>query len=80
MDDYKRGYEQALKDINTSMSVITENCNPSECPRCGEVFSDYEPCDDDYYDRATYLERCPYCGQKLLLGLRKKDFHEIIER
>ena len=55
MDDYKRGYEQALKDINTSMSVITENWNPSECPRCGEVFSDYEPCDDDYYDRATYF-------------------------
>ena len=65
MDDYKRGYEQALKNINTPMSVITENWNPSECPRCGEDFSDYEPCDDGYYDRATHLERCPYCGQKL---------------
>jgi len=65
MDDYKRGYEQALKNINTPMSVITENWNPSECPRCGEDFSDYEPCDDGYYDRATGLERCPYCGQKL---------------
>ena len=65
MDDYKRGYEQALKDINMPMSVIMKNWNTSECPRCGEVFSDYKPCDDGYYDRAAYLERCPYCGQKL---------------
>lgn len=65
MNDYKRGYEQALKDINTPMSVITEKWNPSECPRCGKDFSEYEPCDDGYYDRATYLDRCPYCGQTL---------------
>lgn len=64
-DDYRKGYEQALKDINKPRMVIQENWNPSECPRCKESFSDYEPCNDGYYKRAYSLERCPYCGQKL---------------
>ena len=61
----KSEYQRALDDINKGMEVITENWNPSKCPRCKRSFSDYEPCDDGYYDRATNLERCPYCGQKL---------------
>lgn len=64
-EEYKRGYEQALKDINTPRKMITEAWNPSECPRCKEAFYDYEPCNDGYYKRATSLERCPYCGQKI---------------
>lgn len=63
--DYERGYRQALNDINTPMGVIMLKWNPSECPRCRKNFSDFEPCDDGYYDRATSMERCPFCGQKL---------------
>ena len=63
--DYERGYERALEDINRPMCVVAEKWNPSDCPRCGHDFSDYEECDDGYYNRATNLYRCPYCGQKL---------------
>lgn len=63
--DFERGYQKAMDDINTPMVVITPNWNPSKCPRCSKSFSDYEPCDDGYYSRATSLERCPFCGQKL---------------
>lgn len=63
--DFERGYQKALEEINMPMSVITENWNPSKCPRCRNDFSDYEPCNDGYYDRATSIERCPFCGQKL---------------
>lgn len=62
---YDKGYKQALKDINTPKKVIQENWSPSECPRCGKSYCDYEPCNDGYYKRARSLERCPYCGQKL---------------
>lgn len=65
-EDYKARYEQALKDINTPKQMITENWEPSKCPTCHESFYDYEPCDDGYYDRATSLERCPFCGQKII--------------
>ncbi len=68
MNDYERGYAQALKDINQPTDVIIERWNPSKCPRCGKNFSKYEPCDDGYYDRATDLKRCPYCGQCLCWG------------
>ena len=62
MNDYKRGYEQALKDINIPMNVIAEGWSYSRCPRCGRDYSEYEYY---YYDRADELERCPYCGQRL---------------
>lgn len=65
MNDYQKGYEQALKDINTPVKVIQKDWNPSQCPKCKESYDDYEECDDGYYDRAYGLERCPYCGQKL---------------
>lgn len=64
-NDYRNGYKQALRDINTAQKVIQENWNPSKCPRCRTSFYDYETCDDGYYQRAYSLERCPYCGQKL---------------
>lgn len=54
-DDYQKGYEQVLKDINIPRKVIQGK----------ESYYDYEECDDGYYDRAYSLERCPYCGQKL---------------
>lgn len=65
MSDFQRGYAQALEDINRPMCVVAKKWNPSECPRCGRSFDDYEDCDDGYYLRARGLERCPYCGQKL---------------
>lgn len=65
MTEFENGYSQALKDINQPMHVVTEDWNPSECPRCGESFAEFEPCDDGYYDRSESLERCPCCGQRL---------------
>lgn len=64
--DYKKGYKQAIADLNKPILMITENWDPSKCPRCDKSFYDYEECDDGYYDRATSLERCPYCGQKIV--------------
>jgi len=64
-DDYKRGYDQALKDINIPVKPMQEDWCPSECPRCQKSFHDYEPVNDGYYKRAYGMERCPYCGQKL---------------
>ena len=64
-NEYELGYQQALRDINTPMDVIAEKWNPTQCPRCGSAFFDYEPCDDGYYKRARHLTRCPDCGQKL---------------
>lgn len=63
--DYRKGYEQAIKDINTPRKVIQKDWNPSECPCCKKSFYEYEPCDDGYYQRAYSLERCPECGQKI---------------
>lgn len=65
MNEYQRGYQQALRDMNTPMQVIADKWSPTMCARCGSAFVDYEPCDDGYYKRATSLERCPYCGQML---------------
>lgn len=67
MTEYERGYQRALEDINRPMAVVAEKWDPSECPRCGESFSNYEPCDDGYYTRATNMDRCPFCGQRLCL-------------
>ena len=64
-EEYKKGYEQALKDINMPRKMITKAWNPSECPRCRKRFYDYETCNDGYYKRAINLTRCPYCGQKI---------------
>lgn len=64
--EYKKGYKQALKDINKPQKMIMEKWEPSVCPRCKEVFYEYEDCDDGYYKRAYSLERCPYCGQKIV--------------
>ena len=67
LPDYNRGYEQgyvqALLDINTPQNVIQKDWDPSICPRCNNNFD--EDCNDGYYVRATCLERCPHCGQKL---------------
>ena len=57
--------QQEITQYQVPMLVIQEDWNPSKCPRCGDDFFDYEPCDDGYYKRAYSLERCPYCGQKL---------------
>lgn len=65
LESYQQGYSQALADINTPLKAITEDWSPSVCPRCNERYYDYEPCDDGYYTRATSIERCPFCGQKL---------------
>lgn len=62
---YRKGYQQALKDINTEKKVIKESWSPSRCPQCKEDFSDFEPCNDGYYTRCTSMLRCPFCGQKL---------------
>lgn len=64
-EDYKRGYQQALKDINTSQKMIQERWESSICPTCHTSFHEYEECDDGYYKRACSLERCPYCGQSI---------------
>lgn len=64
-DAYRRGYEQALKDINKPMSVVVKNWSPSRCPRCKRSFESFELCFDGYYRRAKSMERCPYCGQTL---------------
>lgn len=64
-EDYKNGYAQALKDINTFKLVIQEKWNPSQCPTCKEYFDEYKPCNDGYYKRAFNLLRCPYCGQAI---------------
>lgn len=56
MDDYKRGYEQALKDINTSMSVITENCNPSECLRCNQTNKTIEEGNEKVFRKKVFYE------------------------
>ncbi|MEG1562513.1 MAG: hypothetical protein RR365_02110 [Bacteroides sp.] len=68
MTEYQNGYNRALADINQPMVVVTEAWDPSECPRCGRDFAEFEPCYDGYYDRVTSMERCPYCGQKLCWG------------
>jgi len=65
MDEFEKGYQQAMLEINTPMLMIMENWESSQCPRCKESFHDYEKCDDGYWDRATGLERCPYCGQRI---------------
>ena len=62
---FNLGYNFALKEINTPMRMITKKWNPSECPRCHIDFGDLEECDDGYYNRATNLNRCPYCGQSI---------------
>lgn len=64
--EFKSGYAQALKDINTPLLMIMEDYSPSKCPRCQKDYFEYEPCDDGYYKRATSLERCPYCGQNIV--------------
>lgn len=67
MDDinFAKGYQQALHDISHPMAVIARQWNPSMCPRRKESLADFEPCFDGYYHRATSLDRCPFCGQKL---------------
>lgn len=62
--EYLQNEHSLYNDLNVPKEVIMKNWNPSECPTCGHDFRDYEECNDGYYDRA-YLERCPYCGQKL---------------
>lgn len=62
---YILGYNQAIKDLNTPMKMITEKWNPSVCPNCKNGFDMIEDCIDGYYQRATNLNRCPYCGQKI---------------
>ena len=64
--DWCAGYDTAMEELNTPMETITEDWRASVCPHCGHDFMDYEPCNDGYYKRAVSLERCPYCGQKLL--------------
>lgn len=72
-DNYKKllqfYYAMGLRDLeasyNTPKLVIQERWNPSKCPNCEHTFSDFEDCDDGYYDRAYNLTRCPFCGQKL---------------
>lgn len=65
MTEYERGYKRALEDINHPMCVVAEKWNPSECPRCGKGFWEYETCNDGYYDRAKGLTHCPFCSQRL---------------
>ena len=60
------GWDAAIKQLNSPVKPIIKDYYPSECPTCKEDFSDYEPCNDGYYKRAYTLERCPYCGQKLI--------------
>lgn len=64
-EDYKKGYIQALNDLNAPKLVIQEKWDPSQCPTCKTYFDDYEPCYDGYYKRANNLYRCPYCGQAI---------------
>lgn len=63
--EYERGYRRALEDINRPMCVVSSQRKPLLCPRCGKSFSDYESCDDGYYNRPKSMSRCPFCGQKL---------------
>ena len=61
---FQQGYQQAMNEINTPMSVIIESqFSPSLCPRCKADFK--EECNDGYYYRAIMLSRCDKCGQKL---------------
>lgn len=66
--EYDRGYRKALEDINTPMQIIARQWNPSQCPRCRRDFSEFEPCDDGYYNRVVTMPRCPFCGQLLDWG------------
>lgn len=70
--------ETELTQYQIPLLVIQENWNPSKCPRCMQSFYDYEPCDDGYYSRATSLERCPYCGQKIKWDRGLEDSHELL--
>lgn len=54
-----------FEEMNTPKKTIVKNWTPSKCPNCLKSFSEYEDCDDGYYDRAYNLIRCPYCGQLL---------------
>lgn len=65
MTEFEKGYHTALKEISNPMNVIAENWNPPRCPRCGESYGDFEPCNDGSYIRARSMKRCPFCGQKL---------------
>lgn len=67
-EGYHDGYKAAMKELNTPISVLIQDWNPSVCPTCHNDFSDFEPCDDGFYRRAMGMERCPYCGQMLDWG------------
>lgn len=56
---------EAIKalDTNVPKEVIIKPWESSQCPNCKEHFK--EDCDDGYYTRATTMERCPYCQQRL---------------
>ena len=73
-EDYKKGYVQAMNNLNTYQLVIQENWNPSRCPNCNEDFGEFETCNDGYWDRAFSLSRCPYCGQALYWDKRELEF------
>lgn len=65
VEAYNNGYNDAIEELNTPMDMIVEKYNPSVCPRCHKGFDGIEECNDGYYNRATNLSRCPYCGQKI---------------
>ena len=65
---YQKGYQKALRDINTPRKVIQKEWNPSECPRCQKNYSAYEECHDGYYKRVYSLERCPYWSKARMVG------------
>lgn len=62
---YRKGYQQALKDINTPKKVVVKPWQPSECPQCKNSFYEFEPCNDGYYTRCKSMMRCLFCGQML---------------
>lgn len=63
--EFRAGYSQALKDLNTPMVPVQTAWTHSKCPRCGESFAEFEENDDGYVTRCTTMLRCPFCGQKL---------------
>lgn len=63
--DYKQGWSDAIASLNEPKLMIQKDWNPSHCPNCNKSYSNLENCDDGYYERATSLIRCPYCGQRI---------------
>ena len=61
-EEWAVGASKFWNFINTPREAICERWDPTTCPTCEEAFD--EECNDGYYEN-SYLDKCPYCGQKI---------------